>query len=149
LSGQYSTGYYKDGSYSVTFSKTGYQTKTITHVNLTSGITTTLNTTLKANGLPQCSTPTNLSATNITNNSATLKWSDEYASQYTVKLKNLTTSIVTTYTAYVNAQSVSALSSCTSYKFRVKAKCTSSGSWTAFSSWYTFSTTGDCGRYQQ
>jgi choice-of-anchor B domain-containing protein len=41
--GEYKTGYPTAGNYSVQFSKTGYQTKTITGVNLANGILTTLN----------------------------------------------------------------------------------------------------------
>ncbi|MCY7409778.1 MAG: choice-of-anchor B family protein, partial [Chitinophagales bacterium] len=147
LSGVYATGFSTAGSYSVTFSKSGYSTKTITHVSLTSGITTILNTTLKNTSLPQCVTPTGLSATNITSSSATLKWSDEYVSSFTLKLKNLSNNTVTTYTPYVNSLNVTGLSSCTSYKFRVKGKCTSTGQFTAFSSWYSFNASGSNCKY--
>ncbi len=42
-SGEYKTGYPDSGTYTVTCTKTGYNTKTITGVNLANGILTTLN----------------------------------------------------------------------------------------------------------
>lgn len=45
--GQYATGLADSGSYTVTFSKTGYRSKTITGVNLDNGVVTQLNVALK------------------------------------------------------------------------------------------------------
>ena len=42
FSGEYKTGYYQPGTYSVQFSKTGYYTKTINNVTLTNGVLTNL-----------------------------------------------------------------------------------------------------------
>src|SRR6185436_20149603 len=125
LSGVYATGYATQGIYSVTFSKTGYSTKTITNVSLGSGVSTLLNTTLKSTSLPACVIPANLSIDNATFSSATLHWSDEYAKSYTVKLKNLSSGLVQTFAPKVNFYNATGLASCTSYKFKVKAKCSS------------------------
>ncbi len=141
LSGVYATGYATSGTYSVTFSKSGYTTKTITNVSLSNGVSTVLNTTLKNTSLPQCATPSNLTADNITFTSAMLHWSDEYASNYTIKLKNNGNNQTQTLTATVNSFTAAGLTSCGSYKFRVKAKC-SSGGVTSFSGWKNFSVGG-------
>jgi hypothetical protein len=52
LSGAYATGYAAAAKYSVTFSKTGYWTKTIAKVSLSSGINTVLKYSLKNTSLP-------------------------------------------------------------------------------------------------
>jgi len=141
LSGVYATGYVTKGKYSVTFSKTGYWTKTIANVSLKSGVNTLLNTTLKNTSLPDCAPPTNLSVDNITYTSATMHWSDEYANSYAFRLKNLSNNLTQSFSPKVNSYTATGLASCTSYQFRLKAKC-SSGTTTAFTSWYTFSTNG-------
>lgn len=141
LSGNYKTGYATAGTYSVTFSKSGYHTKTIPGVSLTNGGHTVLNTSLKKTTLSQCVIPVGLSVSNVTATSATLNWSDEYASLYTVKFKNLANGVIQTLTSPVNSLAVTGLTGCNSYKFRVKAKCYS-GSNTNFSAWYTFNSGG-------
>ncbi len=142
LVGNYATGYALAGSYSVVFSKAGYHTKTITSVSLANGSTTVLNTTLKNTSLPACTIPSALSASSITSNSAVLSWSDEYASTYKVRLRNNATQVSQTFTTTTNTYTATGLSSCTSYKFRVKAKCSSTNTYTAYSSWYNFNTGG-------
>ena len=47
ITGDYKTGTAVAGTYSVTFSKSGYQTKTISNVTLTNGVVNNLNVTLK------------------------------------------------------------------------------------------------------
>ncbi len=141
LSGNYKTGYATAGTYNVQLSKSGYYTKTINGVTLTNGVVTVLNTTLKKTTLPQCVVPTALFADNIAATSATLHWSDEYASKYTITLKNNSTGISQTLTSTFNSLSATGLASCTSYKFKVKAKCSTGGN-TNYSPFYTFNTTG-------
>lgn len=141
LSGNYKTGYATAGTYNIQLSKSGYYTKTINGVSLTNGAVTVLNTTLKKTTLPQCVVPTALFADNIAATSATMHWSDEYASKYTITLKNNNTGVSQTLTSTVNSLSATGLSNCTSYKFKVKAKCSAGGN-TTFSPFYTFNTTG-------
>lgn len=141
LSGNYKTGYATAGTYSVTFTKSGYHTKTITGVVLGNGVNTVINTSLKKTTLSQCVIPVGLFADNVTATSVTLHWSDEYASLYTVKFKNNATGVTQTLTSPVNSLAVTGLSGCISYKFRVKAKC-NSGANTNFSAWYTFNSGG-------
>lgn len=141
LSGNYKTGYATAGTYSVQLSKSGYYTKTISGVSLVNGTVTVLNTTLKKTTIPQCVVPTNLSVDNVAAGTATLHWSDEYASKYTITLKNNNTGVSQTLTSTTNSLPLSGLSACTSYKFKVKAKCTAGGN-TTFSPFFTFNTTG-------
>lgn len=141
LSGNYKTGYSTAGTYSVTFSKTGYYTKTITGVSLTNGSTTVLNTTLKKTSLSQCVIPTGLFVDNITSSSAKLHWSDEYASSYTIQLKKTPNGVNQTFTTPTNSITINNLVGCSSYKFKVKAKC-STGGFTTFSPFSSFSTAG-------
>ncbi|HUM45354.1 MAG TPA: choice-of-anchor B family protein [Chitinophagales bacterium] len=141
LSGNYKTGYGTAGTYSVTFTKSGYYTKTITGVTLTSGVTTTLNTTLKKTTLSQCVVPTGLFVDNATGTSAKLHWSDEYSNLYTVTLKTVSTGATQTLTSPTNSLTVTGLLGCKSYKFKVKAKCTVGGN-TNFSPFYSFTSGG-------
>ncbi|MBK9730677.1 MAG: choice-of-anchor B family protein [Chitinophagaceae bacterium] len=142
LSGNYKTGYATAGSYSVVLSKSGYYTKTITGVSLANGITTVLNTTLKKTTLPQCVVPTGLFADNLAAGTATLHWSDEYSSKYTITLKNNNTGVAQTLTSATNSFVATGLASCTSYKFKVKAKCPTGGT-TVFSPFYSFTSGGN------
>lgn len=137
LSGNYKTGYGTAGNYDVQFSKTGYYTKTISNVSLVNGSTTVLNTTLKKTTLPACAVPTGLSVSNLTSNSATLHWSDEYAKKYNITLKNKTNGVVQKLVSPTNSLVATGLLSCNNYKFKVKAKCTAGGN-TDFSPFYSF-----------
>ncbi|MEO6165929.1 MAG: choice-of-anchor B family protein [Chitinophagales bacterium] len=141
LSGNYKTGYGTAGTYNVTFTKSGYYTKTITGVTLTSGATTILNTTLKKTTLSQCVVPSGLFVDNATGTSAILHWSDEYSNLYTVTLKTVSTGVKQTLTSPTNSLTVTGLLGCNNYKFKVKAKCSVGGN-TIFSTFYTFASGG-------
>src|SRR5207244_7354484 len=99
--------------YTVTFAKTGYWTRTFTKVNLASGVTTVLNTSLRNTSIPDCATPTNLSVDNITYTSATLHWSDEYANSYSIKLKNLSNGVLQSFSSKTHYYTARGLYSCT------------------------------------
>src|SRR5262249_5224428 len=123
------------------FSKVGYYPVTKSNVKLTSGITKTLDVVMTSTAV-SCTIPSGLSADNITDNSADLHWSNESASKYTIKLKNLIDNTTQTLTSTTNSLSVTGLNNCTDYEFKVKSKCPD-GSTTNFSAWYTFSTFGN------
>ncbi|MCS6916382.1 MAG: T9SS type A sorting domain-containing protein, partial [Chitinophagales bacterium] len=59
-----------------------------------------------------------------------------------IKLRNNATKTTQTFTSTTNVFTATGLTPCTSYKFRVKAKCSATNTFTAFSSWYNFSTGG-------
>lgn len=67
LTGVYKTGTATAGTYSVTFSKTGYVTKTITNVSLSNGVLTNLNVQLQPISSPAI---TNAAITNVNCNGA-------------------------------------------------------------------------------
>ncbi|MBA3649364.1 MAG: choice-of-anchor B family protein [Chitinophagales bacterium] len=147
LSGNYATGYSVAGKYTVTFTKSGYYTKTFKKVNLSNGVTTILNLTMKSTSLPLCTTPVNLNATVLNPGSIDLSWSDESATKYTVKVKDIGTNITQTYTATTNSINVS-LSACSVYEFKVRSKCPD-GTTSSYSGWYSFSGGGNnCRTYE-
>lgn len=71
LAGVYRTGYHVPGTYTVTFSKAGYNTKTITGVNLTASVITNLNvqlyspSALAVNGTVTNNTSTPMAGVNV------------------------------------------------------------------------------------
>jgi choice-of-anchor B domain-containing protein len=77
VAGDYATGLATAGTYTVQFSKSGYQTRIITGVTLANGVLTTLNTKLAPLGLgvpPVLNDETFLSGPNVFEGSTTLKY---------------------------------------------------------------------------
>lgn len=91
-----------------------------------------------------CSTPTTtqIAATSITSNSATLSCSlagrVSYDWRYRLAGTSLWTDLSNTSAASVN---ISGLSASTNYQFQVSVQCTAGGTWTAWSASKSFSTT--------
>lgn len=86
-----------------------------------------------------CATPTGLSATSITSNSATLNWAAVTgAVSYNIQYRIVGTSTWTTTTSTTNSKAISSLSPASNYEFQVQTVC--SGSSSAFSASSTFTT---------
>lgn len=93
-------------------------------------------------GGPVCAVPTGLTATAITNTSATLGWTAvSGATGYNVQYKTTAGSTWTTVAASTNSLAVSGLTLGTSYQFQVSTVCSSTSS-SAYSSPVSFTTTG-------
>ncbi|MBC8172484.1 MAG: choice-of-anchor B family protein [Chitinophagales bacterium] len=121
ISGNYITAVQNAGTYTISFSKTGYLTETFSGVNLTTGGTTVLNVTLET-VTATCVAPVTLYETSITASSAILHWNNVGATSYTVTYKkNGGAAINVNVTA--NQIALTGLESCSNYKWRVKAKC--------------------------
>lgn len=76
-----------------------------------------------------CGVPTNLSATSILSNSATLNWTAvQNAISYTIQYKATNSTAWTTTTSTSNSKSVTGLSSNTSYDFKLMSTCSSKSS---------------------
>lgn len=139
ITGNYLTGTLNAGTYTLTFSKTGYETKTISGVSLSSGSTTVLDVALESI-TPTCVAPVTLYETGVSSTSATLHWNNVGATSYTVTYRKTSGGTPININVSDNELSVSGLASCTSYKWKVKAKCP--GGTKPVSVWKTFSTTG-------
>ncbi len=88
---------------------------------------------------PTCSTPTSLTANNISSSGATLSWSAvSGASNYTLQVKLSSATIWTNYTVTSNSYVLSNLSASSTYNWQVKTNCTSGSS--AFGSGSNFTT---------
>ncbi len=75
-----------------------------------------------------CASPTNLTATNITENSATLNWAAvSGASSYSIDYKTVASPSWLNVTSNTNSVPLSALSCGTSYLFRVQGNCSGGG----------------------
>ena len=88
-----------------------------------------------------CTTPTNLTASDITPSSATLSWDAVTGAQYYIYSTRIigVTGWVND-TAYTNSVSISNLSPNRQVRFRVQAVCDENGNTSAFSSTYIFNT---------
>lgn len=139
ITGQYLTGTLNAGTYTLTFSKSGYVTETITGVSLTTGGTTTLNVQLES-VTATCVAPTTLYETGVTSSSATLNWNNVGATSYTVTYRKTSGGTSTNVNVTDNQLTITGLLSCTSYKYKVKAKCPDGSK--PISVWKTFGTTG-------
>ncbi|MEO7176243.1 MAG: fibronectin type III domain-containing protein, partial [Saprospiraceae bacterium] len=90
---------------------------------------------------PACTIPTNLTATNITNNSATLGWSNiPGATNYTIQYQVSNSGNWITVNSVNNWYALGNLQNNTSYTFHVKAIC--NGGWSDYSYNFTFTTGG-------
>ena len=87
-----------------------------------------------------CSIPSGLSATLITRNSATLKWTSTGATNYRVRYKSTISSTWVNATASTISLSVSGLSSSTTYEFQIASMCSSTIS-SPYSPSFLFTTT--------
>ena len=84
---------------------------------------------------PPCTTPSNLSSSNITAGSATLSWSNTGAIDYGVRYRvNGSTSWVTA-TSTTNSRIVSGLLASTNYEWQVRSRCVSSSTTASYSNW--------------
>ncbi len=86
---------------------------------------------------PQCNIPSNLVASNVSSNAATLTWNGT-ANSYTVQYKKTSSSSWSSTSSTSKSKYISNLSANTTYEFRVKAICSSNSS--NYSSSKTFST---------
>jgi choice-of-anchor B domain-containing protein len=137
LNGTYGTGAAGSGSYTVTYSKAGYVSKSLI-VSLSAGNVTTLNVSM--NLIPVCGTPTGLFASNITNNAAKLNWNNMSATSYLVSWKKVGSGGTSTTTTTGTFHNIAGLQSCKTYQFNVRATCLGGSQFT--SPWTNFSTTG-------
>lgn len=101
-----------------------------------------LTTSSGCNAPSGCGTPANLTATNLTNTSATLNWGAvATATSYTLQHKPSSSSTWTTVTGLTGTSyNLTGLTAGTSYQFQVRATCPNGTG--AYSSAATFSTTG-------
>lgn len=89
-----------------------------------------------------CATPSGLSANSITSTSATLNWgSVSGAASYNVQYKPTSSSTWTTTSSSTLSKSINGLTESTSYQFQVQAVCSSTGTYSAASSFITPSST--------
>jgi hypothetical protein len=139
ITGHYITGTLNPGTYTLTFSKSGYVTKTISGVTLTSGGTVTLNVSLESI-TASCVAPTTLYETGVSASSATLNWNNVGATNYTVTYRKTSGGTSTNVTVTDNMTTITGLTSCTAYKWKVKAKCPDGSK--PVSVWKTFNTSG-------
>ena len=96
--------------------------------------------------LDDCSAPTDLMATDISETTATISWSGTAPLAYQVQYKDEDGGSVSGFGTVLNTATLTGLEPCHHYKFRVSVKCT--GSTKVSSSWYHFTTAGECtGRY--
>lgn len=93
-----------------------------------------------------CDVPTPNNASNITSNSALLTWSSKQNDiKYKVAYKKAGLSFWTFYWVNTNSKTLLDLDANTTYKFKVKTKCTS-GLWTNWSDKLDFTTTSSLAR---
>ncbi len=87
-----------------------------------------------------CVTPTGLSATSITNTTATLNWGTASgANSYNIQYRKTGTTTWTTTTSSTTSKAVTGLTQGTQYEFQVQSVCTSTSS--AYSASFNFTTT--------
>ncbi|MFZ1610038.1 MAG: DUF4331 family protein [Chitinophagales bacterium] len=92
-----------------------------------------------------CSAPTDLVATSITDNSAVLSWTLNGSLAYDIKYAAVGSGMFTTVTTTEGSLTISDLMPCTAYRFKVSAICATTGK--VVSAIYSFTTTGEgCGR---
>ncbi|MBI1193718.1 MAG: DUF4331 domain-containing protein [Bacteroidetes bacterium] len=94
-----------------------------------------------AGALANCGTPTDLTASAVTDNSAVLSWSNEGVTNYKVRYRNMTsggpiTSALTSGTSFA----LEGLDPCSTYEFLIMIKCPTTGVFTSVTT--TFTTTG-------
>jgi chitinase len=94
------------------------------------------------NGLPPitCNTPTALAATPATT-SAVLNWASTGAASYQIQYKLATATNWTTTTSTTNSKTISGLTACTNYEYKVSSVCSNTLS-SAYSTAFGFQTTG-------
>lgn len=97
-------------------------------------------------GSSSCTTPTGLTASNLTEEEGRISWNPvSGAEYYTVEIRVVGTTNWFSFndTRFTNPYvNVTGFAACTQYEFRVKASCGSSSS--GFSSPFTFKTSGNC-----
>jgi len=93
-------------------------------------------------GVTACVMPSNISASNIQNTSATLSWSnDSNVNAYVVEYREQGTFNWNSFNSNFSFAILNNLLSCTTYEVRIKANC-SSAQTSAYSNIYTFQTDG-------
>lgn len=96
-----------------------------------------------------CATPTNLNATNVTNNTATLNWGAVAgANSYTVQYRKFAGGPFpwTTINVNINSANIANLTAFTPYEFRVQANCNNGTSvWSTPFLFWTLTNTWNCG----
>ena len=94
------------------------------------------------NNLPPitCNTPTALAATPA-NTSAVLNWASTGAASYQIQIKPLGSTTWTTVTSTANSKTISGLTACTNYEYKVASVCSNTLS-SAYSTAFGFQTTG-------
>ena len=94
-----------------------------------------------------CADPSNLSATNIYENVATLNWNENGADTFNVQYKTVSASNWTTVLTTTNTLTLNGLACATDYLFQVQGKCTgnSTSDYSASSAFSTLSCNANCG----
>ena len=91
-------------------------------------------------GTPVCDTPTNFTATNITQTSALLSWIGAGANSYNVRMREAGTTTWTNGTSTGAVVNASGLTAATQYDFQAQSVCTGLNS--SWSSTFNFTTSG-------
>lgn len=87
---------------------------------------------------PSCGTPSSLSASSVTQTTAVLNWSSvSGATSYNVQYKPSSSTSWTTVSSATTSKSISGLSAATSYQYKVRAVCSSAGSYSSVSTFTT------------
>lgn len=95
---------------------------------------------------PPCNTPSGLTVSNITINSASIKWNSiSGAIGYTIQYKITGTNIWNTTSSTSNSKTILALVSGTNYEFQIQTKCSSSNSSNFSTSTYFSTLINTCG----
>lgn len=94
-----------------------------------------------------CADPSNLTITNIYENSATLNWNGNGASTYNVQYKTVSAGSWTTVAAATNSLTLNGLACATDYLFQVQGICTGIGTsnYSASAAFSTLSCNANCG----
>lgn len=119
------------GTYDILYEADCYQSFTLTNQTITDLQTVNLPDVL----LVSNATPSNLSASNITSNSADLNWDGALGSTYNIRYRINGTSTWTNTTSATTTLNIAALASSTTYEYQVQGNCGS------ITSSYTSSTT--------
>jgi hypothetical protein len=93
-----------------------------------------------------CATPTALSATNISENAASLHWQATGATKFNVQYKTVTAGSWTTTTSATNTLTLTGLACATDYLFQIQSVCdaTHSSNYSASTSFSTLTCTSQC-----
>ncbi|MFC5271686.1 M43 family zinc metalloprotease [Adhaeribacter terreus] len=83
-----------------------------------------------------CNVPTGLTVSNLTSTAVTLNWASSGATSYNVRIKAISSSTWSNFTASTNSLGLTGLTASTTYEYQVASVC--SGTTSAFSASYNF-----------